>query len=100
MHSPSSAMGDIAVWKRGQEPEKSSLRHNTLPLPASRQETVPQTPRVRTFPSETAGELRGPPCFESGPLTAGAAYLSFQISFPVAASRQRVTSSLSSRVKR
>src|SRR5262249_49572485 len=100
MQSPSTTIGDIAVWKRGQEPEKSSLRHNIFPLSASRQETVPQTPRVRILPSANEGELRGPPCWESGPFTAGAAYLSFQISFPVAASKQRVTSSPSSRVKR
>src|SRR5579859_2152153 len=100
MHKPSSTIGDIAVWNRGQAPEKSSLRQSILPLAASRQETVPQTPKVRTLPPVTAGELRGPPCPESGPLTAGAVYLSFQISLPVAASRHRVVSSPSSRVKR
>src|SRR5579883_1096891 len=54
---------------------------------------MPVTPSVMTLPLATTGELRGPPCPESGPLTASAAYLAAQFSFPVAASRHRSTSS-------
>src|SRR5215472_9877358 len=93
-------IGEDAVWNRGQASGKSSLRHNTLPVPASRQETVPFTPSVNTLPFATAGELLGPPCCPaSGPEIDFTAYLSCQSSLPVFASRHRVTSSPSCREK-
>src|SRR5262249_38071638 len=57
-----------------------------LPSGASRQNGVPRTLSVTTFPSATAGELPGPACPEAGPVTPCASYLSCQSSFPVAAS--------------
>src|SRR5579871_4142543 len=99
MHRPSVMIGELDVWNRGREPLKSFLRHNTLPEPASRQESVPCTPSVTTLPSATAGELRGPTKPRSGPLTPAASYLSCQSSLPVPASRQRRISLLSWRAK-
>src|SRR5512138_2204174 len=98
MHRPPATSGEVAVWNLGHRSGKSFLRHRTLPFSASRQDRVPQTPSVTTFPSATVGELRGPPCTAaSGPLTAGAPYLSCHSSLPVAAFRQRITSLLPSR---
>src|SRR5262245_15611537 len=96
MHLPSAMSGEDEVKNFGFD--FVSLRQTTLPLAASRQETVPPTPRVQTLPSPTAGLLRGPlnPCAPrpaAGPLISGAAYLSFQSSLPLAASRQVMTSS-------
>src|SRR6185503_7147254 len=93
MQSPPTMIGEDEVKNLGQAPEKSSLRQSTLPVAASRQESVPRTPSVTTLPSATVGELRGPACPEAGPVAPCAAYLSLQTSLPVAASRQRVTSS-------
>src|SRR3954469_13762804 len=59
---------------------------------------MPRTPRVTTFPSATAGELRGPENPRAGPSAPPVAYLSCQTSLPVAASRQRTTSLPPSRV--
>jgi hypothetical protein len=91
--------GELEVKKRGTEPLKSSLRHNSLPPAASKQDTVPCTPSVTTLPSATAGELRGPGKLPAGPLAGSASYLSCQSSFPVPASRQRRISLSPSRVK-
>jgi len=99
MAMPSTMRGDIEVKNRGTVLGNSSLRHRTLPPAASRQERTPPTPSVTTFPSATAGELRGPGCREAGPVTACAATLSFHSSFPSAALRQSVTSSSPCRVK-
>src|SRR3978361_891842 len=57
-----------------------ALSHMTLPVAASRQERTPAMPYVQTFPSATAGELRGPPWLPhmpmAAPRTASAMYLS------------------------
>src|SRR5947209_2661909 len=98
-HRPSTTIGEHDVKNRGSVPLESSLRQTTLPLPASRQERVAPTPSVTTLPSATAGELRVPGKRPAGPVTLGAAYLSCQTSLPVAASRQRVTSSSPWRAK-
>src|SRR5262245_51742123 len=97
--TPSATMGDDETKKRGREPLKSSLRQSTVPLEASRQDSTPRTPSVTTLPSETAGELRGPEKRSAGPAAPRESYLSFQISLPVAASRQRVISPPSWREK-
>src|SRR5438876_649806 len=100
MQRPSTTIGELDVKNIGQKPWKSSLRHSLLPLAVSRQETVPRTPSVTTLPSATVGELRGPACGPpAGPVAGCASYLSCHNSFPVAASRQRMTSSPPSRVK-
>src|SRR6516165_7828310 len=91
MQRPSTTIGELAAKNLGQ-PLKSSLRHNTLPVAASRQETIPRTPSVTTFPSATVGELLGPENPDAGPAAPCDSYLSCQTSFPVAASRQRVIS--------
>src|SRR5436190_19583418 len=84
----------------GHEPLKSSLRQSRFPLVASKQERTPATPSVQTFPSTTAGELRGPEWAGAAPpVTTCAAYLSCQRTLPLVASRQVVTSSPSCRVK-
>ena len=75
MAMPSTMIGDMAVKNLGATPGNSSLRQNTLPVAASRQERTPSTPSVTTFPSATAGELLGPGCRAAGPVTACAAYL-------------------------
>src|SRR5438132_6140657 len=99
MQRPSTTIGELEVKNIGQKPLKSSLRHSFFPLAASRQETVPRTPSVTTLPSATVGELRGPACGPpAGPVAGCASYLSCHTSFPVAASRQRMTSSPPSRV--
>ena len=51
------------------------------------------TPSVTTLPVRHGGRARGPGCRAAGPLTACAAYLSFQTSFPSAAFRHERTSS-------
>ena len=99
MHIPSTTIGDIAVKNWGTTLGNGSLRHTSFPLAASRHDTTPATPSVTTLPSATTGELLGPGCREAGPPTACAAYLLTQSSFPLAASRHRVTSSSSCRVK-
>src|SRR5262245_2055925 len=89
-------IGEHDVEKLGSEPLKSSLRHTTLPVAASRQDRVPRAPSVTTLPSATAGELLGPENSLARPaaipVTAGASCLSCQSSFPSAAPRQRRTS--------
>src|ERR1044071_9801948 len=90
---PSVMIGDEAVKNRGQTPEKSSFRQSTLPVAASRQESVPRAPSVTTLPPATAGELRGPAWPEAGPVAPPVVYLSVQSSLPLAASRQRRISS-------
>src|SRR5205823_5137761 len=96
-------MGELAAENRGKAPLKSSLRHTTLPVAASRQDRVPRAPRVTTLPSATAGELRGPanspPRPAAIPVTPAASYFSCHSSLPVAVSRQRVTSFPPSREK-
>ena len=72
MHKPSAMTGDIAVKNWGTLFDKFSLRHITLPVPASRHERTPPTPSVTTFPSATAGELLGPGCLPAGPVGAWA----------------------------
>src|SRR5512140_1084585 len=95
MHRPSATKGDEDVKNRGLEPEKSVLRQSSLPLPASKQESVPRAPYVITLPSATVGELRGPGCRPMGSLAAADSYFSRQTSLPVAASRQTSSSSAS-----
>src|SRR5437867_1616857 len=101
MHFPSTMIGDVPVKNWGQAIE--SFRHTTLPSAAFRQESTPPTPRVHNLPPATAGELRGPGCppptKAAAPVTATAAYLSFQSSLPLFASRHSVTSSSPCRVK-
>src|SRR5262245_6807264 len=97
MHRPPSIMGELDVWNWGNAPGKSSLRHNTLPLEASKQERTPLTPSVTTFPSATVGELLGPGKVPSAVGRKFWAFLSCQSSLPLAASRQRRISSLLSR---
>src|SRR5262249_22727066 len=75
MHFPSTMIGETAVKNGGWALE--SFLHTTLPLAASRQERTPPTPKVQTFPSATAGVLRGPGCPPPGPVTFSAGYLSF-----------------------
>src|SRR5437763_9057887 len=99
MQRPSTTTGELDVKNSGQEPAKSFLRHNFFPLAASRQERVPRTPSVTTLPSATVGELLGPENPEAGPDAPADSYLSCQSSFPVATSRQRVTSFPSCREK-
>src|SRR5262245_12860300 len=88
-HRRSTTSGEHDAKKRGPEPLKSSLRHTTLPVAASTQESVSCTPSVTTLPSATVGELRGPTNSllnpEPGRVGAFAAYLSCQSSFPSAA---------------
>src|ERR1700733_16272640 len=98
-HRPSTTMGEHEAKNRGGFSADSVLRQRTLPLAASRHERVCCTPSVRTFPSTTVGELRGPGKRAAGPPGAFAAYLSDQDSFPVVASRHEITSSLSWRAK-
>ena len=64
---------------RGTAFAMSSFRHNFLPVAASKQERVPRTPNVTTFPSATVGELRDPGNCEAAPVAPSAAYLSSQI---------------------
>src|SRR5262249_47690960 len=59
-HLPSAMRGDDDVKNCGLA--LVSLRQTILPVSASRQETMPPTPRVQTLPSPTAGVLRGPGC--------------------------------------
>src|SRR6516164_9095969 len=92
MQRPSTMIGEHDAKKRGNVPRKSFLRHNSFPVAASRQERVPRTPSVTILPSATAGEPLGPENPEAGPVAPPASYFSCQSSFPVAASRQRVTS--------
>src|SRR5690349_14343509 len=84
-------IGELDGWKFGYA-WKSSLRHNFCPVAASRQEIIPRTPSVTTFPLATAGELRGPenPC--AGPLAPRDSYFSDHSSLPSATLRQRVIS--------
>src|SRR4051794_9459905 len=60
---------------------------------------MPRAPSVTTLPSATVGELRGPGNELAAPVAGWAGYLSDQISLPVVASRQRITSSSSTRAK-
>src|SRR5262245_21031172 len=90
-HSPSTSSGEHDVEKPGGLPV-FSFRHRTVPLAASRQESVPCTPSVTTLPPATAGDERAPGKPLAGPPAGRVAYSSFQISLPVAASRQRITS--------
>src|SRR5262245_53010352 len=99
MHMPSTTIGEQEVKNRGSFSDDSSLRHSFLPVAASRQEKVPRTPSVMILPSVTVGELLGPAKPEAGPVAPLASYLSNQCSFPLAASRQRMISLPSSRVK-
>ncbi len=98
MQRPSTMKGELETKNLGQA-VKSSFRQTILPVAASRQESVPRTPRVMTLPSATAGELRGPGYWPDGPSGPRASYLSCQISLPVVASTQRMTSFSCSRVK-
>src|SRR5579864_1586980 len=79
------------------------LRQATLPSAALRQESVPLAPSATSFPSATAGDPLGPTNSmlkpEPGLIGADAGYLSFQISFPSAAFKDRITSSAPCRVK-
>jgi hypothetical protein len=85
-------MGELATKNCGCEPN-SSFRQIFFPLAASRHDSIPRTPSVTTFPSATAGEARGPENCAAGEFpSACTSYFSAQISFPVAASRHRVTS--------
>src|SRR5215472_13296588 len=93
MHRPPTMIGEDEVKNLGHAPRKSSLRHSCLPVAAWKQDRMPRTPNVTTFPSATVGELLGPGCELAGPAAGRVAYLSCQSSFPVAASRQRMTSS-------
>src|SRR5512135_2574707 len=98
IHIPLVISGDVPVKNCGKSFVKSSFLQTTFPVAASRQESTPPTPNVTIFPSPTAGVLLGPGCaLAEGPEIASAAYLSCQISFPVAASRHIVTSSLPTR---
>src|SRR5437867_3354498 len=99
IHRPSTMIGELEMKNIGKGLWKSFLRHTLLPVAASRQERVPLTPSVTTLPSATVGELLGPGNPPAGPVAALASYLSFQISLPVVASRQRVTSSPPTREK-
>src|SRR5579885_2404444 len=98
MHRSSTSSGELEVKKRGQD-LKSSLRHSTFPVAASRQDRVPRTPRVTTFPPATAGEHRAPGKEAAGPDAPPASYLSDQTSLPSVALRQRRTSWPLPRVK-
>src|SRR5262249_25430867 len=99
MHFPSRMSGEDDVKNVGKV--LVSLRPTPFPVAASRQETVPRTPRVQTLPSATAGVLRGPRCGPPAGLSGGAvaAYFSCQAILPLAASRQVMTSSPPWRVK-
>src|ERR1700722_16591856 len=99
MHRPSTITGEHEVKKRGGAAAVSVFRQISLPLAASRQDNVPCTPMVTTFPSATAGELRGPGNCEAAPLAALVANLSVHSSLPVVASRHAVTSSPPRRAK-
>src|SRR5262245_58686566 len=98
MQVPSTTSGELEAKNLG-HPLISFLRQTNLPVAASIHERTPPTPSVRTLPSCTVGELLGPGKLPAGPVAGDAAYLSSQICLPVLASRQRVISSLSSRVK-
>ena len=89
---PSTMTGEQEVKKRGELFALPSFRQRTLPVAASRQESVPRTPIVTIFPFATAGELRGPEKREAGPEAPRDGYLSCQSSLPVSAFRQRNTS--------
>src|SRR5438874_969453 len=60
MHLPSAIRGEQDVLNIGVP--FVSLRQASLPVMASWHDTTPQTPNVHTFPSATAGVLRGPLC--------------------------------------
>src|SRR5262245_45611967 len=92
MQRPLTTMGEHDVKNWGAVPLKSSLRQRTLPVAASRHESVPRTPSRMTLPSTTVGELRGPEKYADGPLAPCDSYLSCHTSLPVIASRQRVIS--------
>src|SRR3954468_15331137 len=103
MAIPSTMSGDVDVLNCGYAACNSfvkSLRHNTLPLAASRQETVAPSSSVTTFPSATAGDDRGPECCAAIRLTVTSVeYLSSHTGLPVATSRHWVTSSFPRRAK-
>src|SRR6516162_4171013 len=99
MHKPLATMGELAVKNWGQA-RKSSRRQRFLPVEASKHDNVPRTPSVTTLPSATVGELRGPACGPpAGDVAGCTSYLFCQITLPELASRQRMTSSPSCRVK-
>src|SRR5262245_2420160 len=97
MQRPSTIKGEEEAKNGGQD-RKSYLLNNFLPVAASKHESCRRARCVTTLPSATAGELRGPKK-RPGSVEGSAAYVSCQISFPVAASRHRMPSPFSSRAK-
>src|SRR5262245_53640784 len=98
MTRPSTIIGELDGKKPGHA-LKSSLRQIFLPSAAPRQEIIPRTPMVTTFPPVTAGELRGPENPPAGPLAPSDSYFSDQSSLPSSTLRQRVISFPSCREK-
>src|SRR5258708_3275974 len=74
MTFPSVMMGEDEVKNRGQA--LVFFRHTSLPVAASRHESMPRTPNVTILPSATTGVLRGPGWEAAARVAASAAYLS------------------------
>ena len=83
MHIPSVISGDVPVKNCGIALVGFSFLHRSFPVPASKHDRIPETPKVTSLPFKTAGVLLGPGCADAeGPVTAIAAYVLFHNSLP------------------